>query len=97
MDKQTKELEKKEAEIIDVIQQLAPGFRDMINEAKLSGKPSILIHQDAFATDYQSEELNLLGSAIKYAGMSGINVQIIGVNRETLNQNKEDETQPESK
>lgn len=41
-------------------------------------------HQDAFAADYQEEEYALLGKAIKYAGMFGKKVIIIGKNRETL-------------
>ena len=42
----------------------------------------LLIHQDAFAVDY--EEYELLGMAIKYAGLYGKEVRIIGKNRETL-------------
>lgn len=44
----------------------------------------LLLHQDAFAADYQKEEFYLLGMAIKYAGLKGKEVRIIGTNRETL-------------
>ena len=44
----------------------------------------VMMHQDAFAADYQADELLLLGAAIKYIGMSGKEIHIIGDNRETL-------------
>lgn len=49
--------------------------------------PMILMHQDAFAADYQDDELRLLGMAIKYAGLNGKEVRIIGSNQETLHRN----------
>ena len=42
----------------------------------------VLIHQDAFAMNY--DEYELLGMAIKFAGLYGKEVRIIGKNRETL-------------
>jgi hypothetical protein len=44
----------------------------------------VVIHQDAFAADYQDHEYALLGKAIKFAGLYGKEVHIIGKNRETL-------------
>jgi molybdopterin biosynthesis enzyme MoaB len=44
----------------------------------------VIIHQDAFAADYQDEEYALLGRAIKFAGLYGKEVRIIGKNRETI-------------
>jgi hypothetical protein len=44
----------------------------------------VLMHQDAFAADYQDRELYLLGAAIKYAGEQGVGLNIIGRNSETL-------------
>ncbi len=44
----------------------------------------VLIHQDAFAADYQEDEYALLGMAIKYAGLQGKEVRVIGKNRSTL-------------
>ncbi len=35
-----------------------------------------LMHQDAFAADFQIEELTLLGAAIKYAGLYKKEVRI---------------------
>jgi len=44
----------------------------------------VLLHQDAFAADYQADEYMLLGMAIKYAGLRGKEVRVIGKNRSTL-------------
>jgi hypothetical protein len=41
-----------------------------------------VIHQDAFSVEY--DEYELLGMAIKFAGLYGREVRIIGKNRETL-------------
>jgi hypothetical protein len=47
-------------------------------------EPVIIFHQDAFAADYEANEFSLLGMAIKYAGLMGKEVRIIGKNRATL-------------
>jgi hypothetical protein len=44
----------------------------------------VLLHQDAFAADYQEDEYKLLGMAIKYAGLRGKEVRVMGKNRSTL-------------
>ena len=44
----------------------------------------VLLHQDAFAADYQDDEYMLLGMAIKYAGLRGKEVRVIGKNRSTM-------------
>jgi hypothetical protein len=36
----------------------------------------VLIHQDAYAADYQMNEYALLGMAIKYAGLFGKEVRV---------------------
>jgi hypothetical protein len=41
----------------------------------------------AFAADYQEDEYTLLGMAIKYAGLRGKEVRVIGKNRSTLSEN----------
>jgi len=48
------------------------------------GAEALMLHQDAFAADYQEHEYTLLGMAIKFAGLCGKTVHIIGENRETL-------------
>jgi hypothetical protein len=44
----------------------------------------VWLHQDAFAADHQDDEYTLLGMAIKYAGLRGKEVRVIGKNRSTL-------------
>jgi hypothetical protein len=62
------------------IRRLLPDF------VKSCGKNEglIILHQDSFAADYQQDEYALLGMAIKFAGLHGKEVRIIGTNRETL-------------
>lgn len=43
-------------------------------------RPVLLLHQDAFAAGYDDDEYTLLGMAVKYAGLRGVTVQIIGKN-----------------
>ncbi|MGA7926987.1 MAG: hypothetical protein WCA20_13480 [Candidatus Sulfotelmatobacter sp.] len=45
-----------------------------------------LLHQDAFAADYQEDEYTLLGMAIKYAGLRGKEVRVIGKNRSSFDE-----------
>jgi hypothetical protein len=44
----------------------------------------VLLHQDAFAADYQDDEYLLLSMAIEYAGLRGKEVRVIGKNRSTI-------------
>jgi len=46
----------------------------------------VLLHPDAFAADYQEDEYKykLLGMAIKYAGLRGKEVHVIGKNRSSF-------------
>lgn len=76
------ELHKREHELSSTIESKIPDFA-----LKCSGLPKaevLILHQDAFAADYQPDELLLLGMAIKYAGIHGKVVHFIGTNRETL-------------
>jgi hypothetical protein len=43
-----------------------------------------MIHQDAFAAEYQEDEYVLLGMEIKYAGLRGREARVIGKNRSDL-------------
>ena len=56
-------------------------FPDCVKSCREAVGP-LVIHQDAFAVDYN--EYELLGMAIKFAGLSGKEVHIVGKNRETL-------------
>ena len=54
---------------------------DFVKSCRETDGP-LLIHQDAFAVDY--DEYELLGMAIKFAGLYGKEVRITGKNRDTL-------------
>jgi hypothetical protein len=72
------EIEKREKLLRMAMERMLPEF---VNSCKQTGDP-LLIHQDAFAADY--DEYELLGLAIKFAGLYGKELHIIGKNRETL-------------
>jgi hypothetical protein len=77
------ELARKEANLIAPIETMLPEFARACRAADL---PVVILHQDAFAADYQEEEYRLLGMAIKFAGICGKEVHIAGRNRETVDQ-----------
>jgi hypothetical protein len=39
---------------------------------------TVILHQDAFAAAYDDDEYTLLGMAIKYAGLEGVTITVIG-------------------
>jgi hypothetical protein len=41
---------------------------------------------EAFAADYRDDEYKLLGMAVKFAGLHGKEIRIVGKNRETVPQ-----------
>ena len=45
---------------------------------------TMVIHQDAFAAGYDDDEYTLLGMAVKYAGLFGVSVTVIGKNHDTF-------------
>ena len=70
----------RESKLIATLRKTLPEFaKKCADEAEL-----VLLHQDAFAADYQEEEYGLLGMAIKYAGLRGKEVRVVGKNRTTL-------------
>jgi hypothetical protein len=44
----------------------------------------VIIHQESFAADYQDEEYALFEKAMKFAGIYGKEIRVIGKNIETL-------------
>jgi hypothetical protein len=74
------ELTEKEAALAAEVERLLPGFANSCRDKA----DVVIIHQDAFAADYQDHEYALLGKATKFAGLHGKEVRIIGKNRETL-------------
>jgi hypothetical protein len=73
-----RDIEKREKALRMAMERTLPDF---VKSCKEAGDP-LLIHQDAFAVDY--DEYELLGMAVKFAGLYGKEVRIIGKNRETL-------------
>ncbi|HTU40917.1 MAG TPA: hypothetical protein VMF10_04370 [Candidatus Aquilonibacter sp.] len=65
---------KREAALIAMIRAKLPDFARMCAD----GSELVVLHQDSFAADYQDEEYALLGMAIKYAGLRGKEVRMIG-------------------
>jgi hypothetical protein len=70
----------RESKLIATIRETLPDF---VN-ACAGNENVVLIHQDAFAADYQEEEYALLGKAVKYAGLQGKEIRVIGKNRRTV-------------
>src|ERR1039457_5508679 len=69
----------RESNLIATIRRKLPEFA----KACADKTELVLLHQDAFAADYQEDEYTLLGMAIKYAGLRGKEVRVIGKNRST--------------
>ena len=70
----------RESSLIATIRRKLPEFaKACADDTKL-----VSIHQDAFAADYQEDEYALLGMAIKYAGLRGKEVRVIGKNPRSL-------------
>jgi hypothetical protein len=74
------EIRQRKASLLIEIRRLLPDFV----KACSANEDAIILHQDSFAADYQEDEYTLLGKAIKFAGLHGKEVHIIGTNRETL-------------
>lgn len=55
----------------DLIVAIGKAFPDFARARHAEDIPVILLHQDAFAADYQEEEYRLMGMAIKFAGIYG--------------------------
>src|SRR5271170_7138459 len=70
----------RESSLIATIRKNLPDFA----KACADDTELVLLHQDAFAADYQEDEYTLLGMAIKYAGLRGKEVRVIGKNRSSL-------------
>jgi hypothetical protein len=79
-DLRSKELVEKERALTAEIERLLPDFARSCR----GSEDVVLIHQDSFAADYEEHECTLFGKAIKFAGLHGKEVRIIGRNRETL-------------
>ena len=70
----------RESVLVRTIQKLLPEF---VNACEGSAE-EVVLHQDAFAAEYQEDEYKLLGMAIKYAGLRGKEIRVVGRNRTTV-------------
>jgi hypothetical protein len=75
----------RESSLIATIRKKLPDFA----KACADDTELVLLHHDAFAADYQEDEYALLGMAIKYAGLRGKEVRVIGKNRSTLGEEEQ--------
>jgi hypothetical protein len=74
------EIMQRQSTLVSRIQSSLPDFV----KACAADVGTVLLHQDAFAADFQDDEYALLGMAIKYAGLCGKEVRVIGTNRQTV-------------
>ena len=74
------EVMQRQSELVSRIQSRLPDFV----KACAADADMVVLHQDAFAADYQDNEYALLGMAVKYAGLCGKEVRVIGKNRQTV-------------
>jgi hypothetical protein len=62
----------------------AKGVAIAVAKVKEPKDSTMVLHQDAFAAGYQDDEYTLLGMAVKYAGLHGVVVTVMGTNHETF-------------
>lgn len=66
-------------ELRATVEKFLPKFPDAVakSAAQGPGAQPLIMHQDAFAGDYQESEYYLLGMAIKYAGLHGVDILVV--------------------
>ena len=69
----------RERHLIEEIERDLPEFAAACRTTKAN---FVIMHQDAFAPKFGTEELLLLGKAIKYAGVTGKEVRIVPTRRD---------------
>ena len=74
------DIKRREAALWTEMTRLLPNFVESCRK----DEDVVIIHQDSFAADYEQSEYALLGKVIKFAGLHGKEVRVIGTNRETL-------------
>lgn len=75
-----------------LIAAIETALSDFAKACRAQDTPVLLVHQDAFAAEYQEEEYRLFGMAIKSAGLCGKELRIMGTNlehRSVVNQDRE--------
>jgi len=77
----------RESNLIATIRKRLPEFA----KAYADDTELVLLHQEGVAADYQEDEYVLLGMAIKYAGLRGKEVRVIGKNRSSLGEEEKNQ------
>ena len=82
----TPEVEDSRIRVLEqTIEHYLPEAARMINDCNEGLGPDIvMLHQDAVDVGFHTAAYTLLGMLIKYAGLRGVPVQIIGNNKETF-------------
>ena len=83
------ELRRRERVLAETVEYYLPNFAKGMKELKAKeeqeGEGNVMIlHQDAFASGLHTDEYTILGMAVKYAGLHGVELRIIGRNHETF-------------
>lgn len=82
----TPQEEKERIEVLRAtVRKYSPEFARGVDASAANGdNGTMFLHQDAFAAGYDDDEYTLLGMAVKYAGLHGVAVTVIGWNHETF-------------
>jgi hypothetical protein len=75
------ETAKKEAILIAAIEKMLPDFA---RTCRSQETPVVIMHQDAFASDYQEDEYRLMGMAISLLVSAAKKSASLGTNRQTV-------------
>jgi hypothetical protein len=80
------EEETRVATLMATVEHYIPEFVRGVEELAAENDESslMILHQDAFAANYDLDEYTLLGMAVKYAGCKGIELHIMGKNHQTF-------------
>lgn len=82
------EMQVKREKLKATVEHYFPEVMKEVEKQKKEEKPVFMFHQDAFAGAYQYDEYTGLGMVIKYAGLFGVNLLIVGRNEETFSGTK---------
>jgi len=81
---QKERLEVLRATVEKYLPEFAKGVAEAASRAREEEGVTIVLHQDAFAAGLDDDEYTLLGMAVKYAGLYGVVISVIGTNHETF-------------
>lgn len=74
-------LKKRLLHLVSEMESKFPKLKEAIDSNE---NDAIVFHQDTFAPDLNTIDFIAIGMVIKYIGLSGKTVQIVGKNRETI-------------